>query len=214
MNSLKRILTGTLLAISSLSCSQSIAQGSGQYNLTRFDHRLTVGFERNVSTLYLPGKVQLSDKTRKAEANYNKVLLRMRLTNMFRIETGLSYKNIDRLLAGVQKASANIDLSKPSSISVPLTIQYHFANDRCRLHPYFGAGVQYTRTGNCAAASGDYLLYNTTSSTSSQYLNVILTQGLIFDVTPDLQITQSIHVVPHSGIKPIGLNVGVGYRLK
>jgi len=179
-----------------------------------FHHKLTIGFERQVYSIYQPASVDLSPKTKAAAQTCNTILLRMRLTSRFRMETGLSFKDIDRILNNNGKVAC-FNMNEPCKMSIPLTIQYQLLSERSRLRPYFGAGVQYNNNNNSLSkitdrdASNNPLLSN-----DVKYLNIIFTQGLIYDVTPDLQITQSIHILPENGIKPIGINLGIGYRIK
>lgn len=193
------------------------AQSYDRSRLTKIDHKFTIGFERQVYSIYTPHSIQLNKKTQLAEQRCNRMLFRMRLTNRFRLETGLSYRDINDILSGLGKYNKGFDINKPCKLSVPLTIQYQLQNERKRLHPYFGAGIQYTSADIAGATStkdANYIMYNQGMSNNLKYINIIFTQGLIYDVTPDLQITQSIHILPEYGIKPVGINFGIGYRIK
>lgn len=189
--------------------SQSIAQQFSQERAARIDHSFTVGFERQIISLYTSITPAVSDKVKAAANDFNRIFLRIRLTNRFRIQTGLSYKDIDKMLCNTGKCSAFNMLSN-YQVTVPLTIQYQMLDHQSRIHPYFGAGVQYNLNAqNNSASTLDPAL-----ATRLRYLNIIFTQGLIYDITPNLQITQSIHMVPQNGMKPVGVNLGIGYRLK
>src|SRR5437762_280953 len=122
------------------------AQSYDRSTLTHFDHYFTIGFERQVYSLYVPGNIQLSNKTKAAEDRCNRILFRMRLTNRFKLETGLSYRDINRILATSSRYNNQFNINKPCKLTVPLTIQYHLQSERSRLHPYFGAGIQYFHT--------------------------------------------------------------------
>lgn len=179
-----------------------------QYN-ARIEHSITLGFERQVASIYTPKSFEVSAGVKEAAKRFNTIFLRIKLTNRFRVQTGLSYKDIDRMLCNSGKCSAFNMLSN-YQMTVPLTIQYQMLDHQSRLHPYFGAGVQYNLTNkNSNEANLDPAL-----AARLQYLNIIFTQGLIYDITPDLQITQSIHIVPQNGMKPVGINLGIGYRIK
>lgn len=197
------------MLLTSACVSNSIAQQYNTNRAARLDHTFTIGFERQVATLYTPKNVEVSNKVKAAEQRFNSVFLRIKLTNRFRIQTGLSYKDIDRMLCKTGKCRTFNMLSN-YQMSVPLTIQYQLLDHQSRLHPYFGAGIQYNATtGNTGDNYMDPALV-----TRLKYLNIIFTQGLIYDITPNLQITQSIHVTPQNGMKPVGVNIGIGYRLK
>lgn len=199
----------TALLLLSACVSNSHAQQFTLHHATRIEHTFTIGFERQVASLYRPKPVDVSERVKTAEQRFNRLFLRIKLTNRFRIQTGLSYKDIDRMLCKSGKCQTFNMLSN-YQMSVPLTIQYQLLDHQSRLHPYFGAGVQYNLT---TRNSGDATL-DPALVTRLKYLNIIFTQGLIYDITPDLQITQSIHVVPQNGMKPIGVNLGIGYRIK
>lgn len=200
--------------ISLMPVAESIGQVYDRSKLTRFDQKFTIGLERTVYSLYAPRGWNLSPKTTRAQDNCYRILLRMKLTRRFRIETGLSYKDIDRLLGTNKIKNKQFNLYQPCKLTVPLTIQYQLQSERSRLHPYIGAGIQYNYYDATVGGNTTDVLANKNISNSLKYLNIIVTQGLIYDVTPDLQITQSIHIIPENGIKPVGINLGIGYRLK
>ncbi|GAA4465078.1 hypothetical protein GCM10023093_16650 [Nemorincola caseinilytica] len=217
----KNILYASVAAALSLAaCTHTHAQNFDRSSLTKLGHKYTIGFERQVYSVYANRPVQLSHKTRNAEEQCNRLIFRMRLTTRFRIETGLSFRDIDRILNHRYNRSFNI--FQPCKLSVPLTIQYQLGSDYKRLRPYFGAGVQYTQQvisangipaepGSKDAVSSEY---NNRTLSNLRYMNIIFTQGIIYDINPDLQISQSLHIAPENGIKPIGINIGVGYRIK
>lgn len=179
----------------------------------RIDHKFTLGFERQVYSLYTPTLAGPSEKVRASEARFNRILLRIKLTNKFRVQTGLSYKDIDRILCNSGKCKA-FNMLGNYQLSVPLTIQYQLLDQKYRLHPYFGMGVQYNYQPGSIATNSKDVIVDPTIANRLRYLNIIFTEGLIYDVTPDLQITQSIHVIPQNGTRQVGLNVGIGYRIK
>jgi hypothetical protein len=186
----------------------------GRLRPCRMSKRLSIGFERQVYSIYRPGTIVLTERTKKAAEQCSMILVRMKLTSRFRLETGLSYKDIDRLLS-INSRQACINMNGPCSVSVPLTIQYQLLNERSRIHPYFGAGIQYSNyTQRSITRDGRDIINDPTITNSVKYMSIIFTQGLIYDVTPNLQITQSIHILPENGMKPIGINLGIGYRLR
>lgn len=202
-----------LLAILPFTRSRAHSYDLGMTPL-KHAHKITIGFERQVYSIYKPATIDLSPKTKAAAQTCNTILLRMKLTSRFRMETGLSFKDIDRILNNNGKVAC-VNINEPCKMSIPLNIQYQLLSERSRLRPYFGAGVQYNITNNSASKISERdAINNPFLSNEVKYLNIIFTQGLIYDVTPDLQITQSIHILPENGIKPIGINLGIGYRLK
>lgn len=186
----------------------------GKLRPCRMSKRVSIGFERQVYSIYRPGTITLTDKTKKAAEQCNSILVRMKLTSRFRLETGLSYKDIDRILSSNGKPTC-FNMNEPCRIAVPLTIQYQLLNERSRLHPYFGAGIEYSNyIQRSVTRDGRDIINDPTITNSMRYMSIIFTQGLIYDVTPNLQITQSIHILPENGMKPIGINLGIGYRLR
>ncbi|MCF8448406.1 MAG: porin family protein [Taibaiella sp.] len=192
----------------------TIAQSYDRSKLTKIDHKITVGFERRIYSVYMPQNITYSKKTQSSVDICNRILLRMKLTNHFRIETGLSYKAIDRILNNGVKQYTEFSLSDNNTISVPISLQYHVRNDKSRLRPYFGSGLQYTNHNTNITNGKDTQNNSQQTSGKLRYINFIFTQGLIYDITPDIQISQSIHILPENGIKPIGINFGIGYRIK
>jgi len=210
---LKRLTITTLLATTIIgSGSIAYSQGYDRSKLTKIDHRYTIGFERQVYTLYNNNKVGISNKTKMAEEYTNRILFRMKLTTRLRLETGLSFRDINNILSNNAKQPQTISLNSPLINSIPLTIQYQLQNDRKRLRPYIGTGVQFYNGNN--APNTEIVNDERGISNGLKYINIIFTQGLIYDITPDLQISQSIHIIPDNGIRPIGINIGVGYRIR
>ena len=207
-------LTITTLLAAAIMGSGSIAysQGYDRSNLTKIEHKYTIGFERQVYTLYNNNRVGISNKTKTAEEYTNRILFRMKVTTRLRLETGLSFRDINKILSNNGKQAKTITFNSPLINSIPLTIQYQLQNERKRLRPYIGTGVQFYN-GN---SSPNTAIVNDEMGISNglKYINIIFTQGLIYDITPDLQISQSIHIIPDNGIRPIGINIGVGYRIK
>lgn len=206
------------MLLTTAACTQSIAQSFDNSTVTRFQERFTIGFERNINSLFTPRYGGMSKQTKQAEELCNRIVFRMRLTARFRMETGLSFQAIDRILN--TRYSKQFNINEPLKLQVPLTIQYQFAPNYKKIRPYFGAGIQYTQqygasstsTLNATESNSEYNSYNLTNSL--RYMNIIFTQGIIYDIAPNLQLSQSIHISPENGMKPIGINFGVGYRIK
>lgn len=203
-----------MLAANIMGATAGYSQGYDRSKLTKIDHKYTIGFERQIYNLYYSNKVVVSDKTRMAEERTNRIIFRMKLTTRLRLETGLSFRDINKILSNNGgRQIKTLTLTSPLINSIPLTIQYQLQNERKRLRPYLGTGVQLYTGYNSNDNAG---VYNNEGGISNglKYINIIFTQGLIYDVTPDLQISQSIHIIPDNGIRPIGINIGVGYRIK
>lgn len=214
---IKLITIAALLAATTVGCSIAYGQGYDRSKMTRLDHKYTIGFERQIHTLYNSNKVGVSNKTSMAEECTNRILFRMKLTTRLRLETGLSFRDINKILSNNGQKNKTLSFTSPLINSIPLTIQYQLQNERKRLRPYIGTGIQFYNHNNPnsnIARNEDVVNDETRISNGLKYINIIFTQGLIYDITPDLQISQSIHIIPDNGIRPIGINIGVGYRIK
>lgn len=211
---IKQITIAALLATTTVGSSIAYGQGYDRSKITRLDHKYTIGFERQIHTLYTSSKVGVSDKTRMLEERTNRILFRMKLTTRLRLETGLSFRDINKILSNNGKQNKTLSFTSPLINSIPLTIQYQLQNERKRLRPYIGTGVQFFNPNNNNPRNEEVVNDESRISNGLKYINIIFTQGLIYDITPDLQISQSIHIIPDNGIRPIGINIGVGYRIK
>lgn len=211
---IKQITIAALLATTTVGSSIAYGQGYDRSKITRLDNKYTIGFERQIHTLYTRSKVGVSDKTRMLEERTNRILFRMKLTTRLRLETGLSFRDINKILSNNGKQNKTLSFTSPLINSIPLTIQYQLQNERKRLRPYIGTGVQFFNPNNNSPRNEEVVNDESRISNGLKYINIIFTQGLIYDITPDLQISQSIHIIPDNGIRPIGINIGVGYRIK
>jgi len=213
MRLVNKIRTLMLAVTLSAACNSAHAQYNIPYNLARFDHKFTIGFEKAVYSIYAPREVKLSDKTLRAEERCNTIVFRVRLTTRFRIETGLSFKDIDRMLNTRYEKAFNPNQSL--KLSVPVTLQYQFGSPQHRIRPYIGGGLLFnpliSDNGSSPFNADAAGMYNTNNL---RYMNIIFTQGIIYNINPNLQLSHSIHIMPENGFRPIGFNIGVGYRIK
>ena len=209
---IRKLTLTALLATTTIVGSDCYGQGYDRSNLTRISHKLTIGFERQIHTLYKKNNPALTNKTLIAEETTNRILFRMTLTTRLRLETGLSFRDIDKILSNDGRQNKTISLTSPLTNSIPLSIQYQLQNERKRLRPYIGTGIQFYN--NNSSLTPDLNNDDRRLTNGLKYINIIFTQGIIYDITPNLQISQSIHIIPENGIRPIGINFGVGYRIK
>ncbi len=107
--------------------------------------------------------------------------------------------------------------AKPYSVGVPVTVQYYFLPEKHKLHPYFGAGLQYqyNLNSNIAPITGDgrNIPALPIPQPGTKYLNILFTQGVTFEINTKIQISESIHFSPGSTDKVIGIDLGLGYKL-
>ncbi|MBA3827976.1 MAG: outer membrane beta-barrel protein [Taibaiella sp.] len=103
------------------------------------------------------------------------------------------------------------------NISVPVTIQYNFRATK-KLRPSIGAGVAYN------VYQEKYSEYNftdgaarniTTIHTSTPFASFVITQGITYDISPRIQIKQSLHFMPATvnSHSLLGATVGIGFKL-
>ena len=103
-------------------------------------------------------------------------------------------------------------------LSIPTTIQYYFLSNKFRVHPFCGAGLQceYSiRQGNAIIPTNDSRNVQQISTLlpGKMYVNLLFTQGVMFEINTKIRITESIHFVPGNSDRSIGIDLGLGYRL-
>lgn len=106
-----------------------------------------------------------------------------------------------------------------NSLSVPLSVQYYPLSRQTKLQPYIGVGAIYTlasETNNTIQSNNAFTdVSSKTMTTKKQSVNIVVSQGAAYNISPKIQIQESIHFVPKSKNcgSIIGFNLGVGYKL-
>jgi len=146
--------------------------------------------------------------------NHN-LVLRKAIKPHFKFETGVTYSQFQNQ-AFIQKNKFNHTL-KPYSLSLPATLQYFFLPEKCKLHPYCGAGLQYNiniRPNTISPFSGDASSATSAGSeTGTKYISIVFTQGVTYEINTKIQVTQSFHFIPNNNNKILGIDLGVGYTI-
>lgn len=138
------------------------------------------------------------------------VYVRKSLNDHLRLESGLSYST------GNQAPIINKNrFATPDRIALPLSIQYSFRPGRCRLKPFCGAGVQYDfNTASKTVAYPNPDIYNHTGQPGgSQYISILFVQGMTFEVSTKIQVTQSFHFIPNYEERIFGIDLGIEFSI-
>lgn len=106
---------------------------------------------------------------------------------------------------------------KYRQVQVPVTIQYYLLSPKLKLQPYLGLGAVYANesmTTYSTTAFTDGAKINSTNKKQA-YASVAVTQGMVYRVSPKIEIKESIHFIPKSKNcqNNISLDLGVGYKL-
>lgn len=187
---------------------QQISAGTSKNSLQRsFTIGFRVGNERNA------GKIALGKPICFRE--YQSIMLRKNFTRHINVETGIKYNPTQtNTLVGTGNDKKYLSTAK-SSFSVPLSIQYYFLQTKWRLQPYCGAGIQ-CNIGKQAPLmppfASDIRLDNPVP-TQTRYINVLITQGVSFQVSTRIQLTQSFHFMPDRTNPAMGMELGIGFNL-
>jgi hypothetical protein len=171
--------------------------------------QLTIGLQTGRELLFNSSPLIHSRQSKVHYGISNKLVLRKPINNHFKIETGVNYTNYQ------SKFNNEINIAHPGSgvFSVPVTGQYYFMPERCKCHPYVGAGLQYDlNTGNNTISP---FSDNTAANyqPSKKYVSVLFTQGMTYEINTKIEINESMHFLPNSNYKTIGIDMGIGYKL-
>lgn len=113
----------------------------------------------------------------------------------------------------------NEGMCKEYNVSVPVTIEYNFLPKQNKLRPYVGAGVQYSVYQE---SYNEYDFYEgvakrvTSIKANTPYASFVITQGVTYDISPKIQIKESLHFLPQTGSQTnnsaLGLSLGIGFK--
>ncbi len=127
-----------------------------------------------------------------------------------KIEAGLTYAVLRDYCCLESLISTN-----KKNITLPLTVQYFLFNGKNKIQPFIGAGLQYnidaTNTTRNSQANIESLPAE--SSTDKKYISLLFTQGITYEISTKIHITQSIHFIP-TNEKNIGIDIGIGFNLR
>ena len=186
-------------------------------HILKTDKGISVGFQTGRELLFNSTPLIHSKQSKVHYGISKSLVLRKALNSHFKIESGLSYTSI-------QSASKGLSLpgklnNSPYNYSVPVTIQYHFLPEKCKFHPFCGAGIQ----GNFFNNKNDFSTspigmdvatpQNNYPQADTKYITILFTQGVTFEVNTKIELTQSFHFIPTNTTNIIGIDLGIGYKI-
>jgi outer membrane protein W len=173
------------------------------------DKKITIGFRAGK-------EFQLNPGGRQVITNNTGIIFRRPVSNRFKVEGGINYGTTQNQCCISSLIAGNSSGPKPYKLTLPASIQYYMLPKCCKLQPFMGAGLQYNfsnRNTTLSPFTGDARkTYNTDNTGGTQYISILFTQGVTFEVNTRIQITQSFHFMPDAN-KTIGIDLGIGYRL-
>jgi hypothetical protein len=213
----KTILVTLVLCYTALASVCVYGQSKEMHPFTKHKQNLTLGFKAGKDFLYHPVNL-LANRRSIHYAISSTLFLRKPINDHFNIEGGIKY-------SVVQNAGNSVfykDLSdhyiapkKTFNVSIPITIQYYFLPEKSRIRPFIGGGLQsgFNANGNnitpfSADAHPDY-----TSQSGTQYISILFTQGVTFEINTKIQVNQSFHFIPDNTNRAFGIDVGIGFKL-
>ena len=187
----------------------SLAQDQADY--TKIKNKITLGFQTNKTVLF---QLFSTPKNKQFYRNRNSksLLVRIPVTKHIKIESGINTTLFNTTGNSCAYNSKNRSTNSQYNISIPASVQYHFMK-KSRIRPFVGIGAIYNLDffNNNNEHKSDY---NTIADEPGlKYINIVFTQGIIFEVNTKIHITQSFHFIPNSNLKTLGLSLGVEFTL-
>lgn len=148
----------------------------------------------------------------------NSVSAKKYIDDRWAIEFELNLSVVKRESSGNVVSITNEGVCKEYNVSVPVTVQYNFLPKDSKVKPYIGAGVQYNVYQE---KYSEYDFYEglakkiTSTKTYSPYASFVITQGVTYDISPRIQIKESIHFLPQINThtnSTVGVSVGIGFK--
>lgn len=140
------------------------------------------------------------------------------ITKRLALEFELKYGSTTIQKAG-NVSILNRGIGKIYNLSVPVTIEYSFGKKNSKLKPFVGTGAsynvyqeKYSEFNFADGAAKDVI----TTHTRTPFVCFTVTQGVTYDITPRVQVKESIHFIPrnaHNNVNLLGIDVGVGIKL-
>ena len=214
MSSSKKILS-VLFGIIYLSLVSLYVSGQAKAKKSNKKDKVMVGFQRGRELLFNSSPLMHSKQSKVHTAINNRIVLRKPLNTHFKVETGINYSVIQNQCCVGKISDYNpINFQKQYKLSLPITIQYNFLSEQCRVRPYIGAGLQYNFYNKNISFSPPTSDYHTDNNPlpETKYISIIFTQGVTFEVNTKIQICGSLHFIPDNN-KTIGIDLGIGYHL-
>ena len=214
-----KILSFSIALLSLITASVcGFAQNKNKYILKKEKHPISIGFQSGRELLFNSSPLLHSKQSKAHYAVSKSLVLRKPLNAHFKLESGLSYSNIQNTAPSIfALPGKQNNIIKANKYSLPVTIQYYFLPEKCKVHPFCGAGLQ------CCFADGkNNPVTNTSMDVTQQYYNpqpdtkyitILFTQGVTFEVNTKIEITQSFHFIPQNANNVIGIDLGIGFMI-
>ncbi len=212
-----KILSCTLLLCYLTIASFTVfAQNKIKHTIKKEDHKgLTLGIQSGRELLFNSTPL-IHSKQNKVHYGINKSLvLRKPLNAHFKAEAALNYGTMQS--ASFQSTGFYSNkITGQNKLSAPVTLQYYFLPEKCRVRPYCGAGIQgniLTSNFNPTPFSDVGVNQYTNTQQDTKYITILFTQGVTFEVNTKIEVSQSFHFIPGNANKVIGVDLGIGYKI-
>ena len=211
MSFVSKILTIGVVALSITSVC-SYAQIKHKKTAKKIIRPITLGFQSGRELLFNSSPLIHSKQSKEHLGISNRLVLRKPLNAHFKIETGLSYGNVQ---TNINTAPGSYKNNPTYKFAIPLTTQYYFLPRETRIKPYLGAGVQYNfnpgvNPNLISPFNTDYPTSTISNPEGTKYISILFTQGMTFEVNTKIEINESFHFLPCEKI--IGIDLGIGYK--
>ncbi|MBC7554984.1 MAG: hypothetical protein H7257_13520 [Taibaiella sp.] len=197
----------TAIKISSLCVLLTMQLGSyGQaINKNWFKlHPITLGFYHGVNLL------DVSRNGFKQKQQMNGIMVNVPLVNHIVAELRVAFSEANAAQLSCTSDAQSVCLKQ--AFNMPLSLQYYFMPQSCKIQPYFGMGAMlYSRFKNPEYAPAD----NSSKfpAAGNRYISIMFTQGATFEVNTKINITESLHFYKADGKDNVGFNIGIGFKL-
>ena len=139
----------------------------------------------------------------------------------FKLETGLKYSSITNITPPTGNLVHNGKVGKinqptagSNTLTMPVTLQYYFNTGAGnRIQSYFGLGTLFTFNRQATGLLQTEGKPNISTS-GSEFINLMFTQGIIIEVNTKIQLKESIHVISYDGQYNYGVDFGIGVKMK
>jgi outer membrane protein W len=206
MRTNNKILMTSCLALL-LTAAQIGAYARTKTKPVKAKHPITIGFQTGATVPITTSPIGFRRQKREYTSNKS-FYLRKPLTEHVRFQTGICYSAAHN----VARTNDGRTTFEPCRVALPLTLQYNFL-PHSRIRPYCGAGVQCNFNINNGAFNPEMPAPSYRHQSGTQYVSILFTQGITFEINTKIQITQSFHFMPDNADKTIGIDLGIEYTL-
>ena len=213
----KILSSALLLSYLTIGSFTVYAQNKIKHTVKKEAHKTTTLGIQSGRELLFNSTPLLHSKQNKIHYGVSKSLvLRRPLNAHFKAEAAVGYGTMPGTpFPNTNLPTNKINTSVQGKLSMPLTIQYYFLPEQCRVRPYCGAGVQgniLTNNIQPTYSDGNATEYPGTQP-DTKYITILFTQGVTYEVNTKIQVSQSFHFIPGGPNKVIGIDLGIGYKI-